>query len=196
MTPDGYDKAVPKILPAAMELKNEGATAISIMGTSLTFYKGVAFNDELTKTVAKATGLPTTTMSTGIVDGLRAAKAKRVAVATAYIDEVTRRLKMFLEESGFEVVAAKGLGYERIPEGAVTQDGLLNFSAGVFESVKGADALLISCGALKTIDLIVPLEKRCNVPVVSSTPHALWNAVKLAGVNGRVQGFGSVLAHG
>jgi len=196
MTPDGYDKAVPKILPAAMELKNEGATAISIMGTSLTFYKGAAFNDELTKTVAKATGLPTTTMSTGIVDGLRAAKAKRVAVATAYIDEVTRRLKMFLEESGFEVVAAKGLGYERIPEGAVTQDGLLNFSAGVFESVKGADSLLISCGALKTIDLLVPLEKRCSVPVVSSTPHALWSAVKLAGLNGRVQGFGSVLAHG
>ena len=36
MTPDGYDKAVPKILPAAMELKAEGATAISVMGTSLT----------------------------------------------------------------------------------------------------------------------------------------------------------------
>src|SRR4051794_33052364 len=35
MTPDGYDKAVPKILPAAMELKAEGATAISVMGTSL-----------------------------------------------------------------------------------------------------------------------------------------------------------------
>jgi arylmalonate decarboxylase len=119
-------------------------------------------------------------LSTGIVNGLRAAKAKRVAVATAYIDEVTRRLKMFLEESGFEVVAAKGLGYERIPEGAVTQDRLLNFSAGVFEGVKGGDALLISCGALKTIDLIVPLEKRCNVPVVSSTPHALRNAVKSA----------------
>jgi arylmalonate decarboxylase len=196
MTPEGYDKAIPKVLPAAMELAKEGATAISVMGTSLTFYKGAAFNEELTKTIAKATGLPTTTMSTGIVDGLRAAKAKRVAVATAYIDEVTRRLKVFLEESGFEVVAAKGLGYERVPEGAVTQDGLLKFSAEVFESKKGADALLISCGALKTIDLIVPLEQRCKVPVVSSTPHALWNGVKLAGLNGRVQGFGTVLAHG
>lgn len=196
MTPEGYDKAIPKVLPAAMELAKEGATAISVMGTSLTFYKGTAFNDELTQTVAKATGLPTTTMSTGIVDGLRAAKARRVAVATAYIDEVTKRLGMFLEQSGFEVVAAKGLGYERIPEGAVTQDGLFKFSAGVFEGARRADALLISCGALKTIDLIVPLEERCKVPVVSSTPHALWNAVKLAGLNGKVQGFGRVLANG
>jgi arylmalonate decarboxylase len=196
MTPEGYDKAIPKVLPAALALAKEGATAIGVMGTSLTFYKGVAFNEELTRTIAKATGLPTTTMSTGIVDGLRAAKAKRVAVATAYIDEVTRRLKVFLEESGFEVVAAKGLGYETIPEGAVTQDGLFTFSAGVFEGAQRADALLISCGALKTIDLLVPLEERCKVPVVSSRPHALWNAVKLAGLNGRVQGFGSVLAKG
>jgi len=196
MTPEGYDKAIPKVIPAAMELVQEGATAISVMGTSLTFYKGVKFNQELTDAVRKATGLPTTTMSTGIVEGLRAAKARRVAVATAYIDDVTNRLKIFLEESGFEVVAAKGLGYVRIPEGAVTQDSLLAFSASVFESASKADALLISCGALKTIDLVVPLETRCKVPVVSSTPHALWTSVKLAGVNGRVQGFGSVLANG
>jgi maleate isomerase len=84
----------------------------------------------------------------------------------------------------------------RIPEGAVTHDSLLAFSAGVFESASKADTLLISCGALKTIDLLVPLEARCHVPVVSSTPHALWNGVRLAGLDGRVQGFGTVLANG
>jgi arylmalonate decarboxylase len=196
MTPEGYDKAIPKVMPAAMELAKEGATAISVMGTSLTFYKGAKFNQELTDAIHKATGLPTTTMSTGIVEGLRAAKARRVAVATAYIDEVTRRLKVFLEESGFEVVAAKGLGYERVPEGAVTDKSLFAFSADVFDSATRADSLLISCGALKTLDLVVPLEQRCKVPVVSSTPHALWSGVRLAGLSGRVQGFGSILAKG
>ena len=53
----------------------------------------------------------------------------------------------------------------------------MKFSAGVFESAQRADALLISCGALKAIDLVVPLEERCQVPVVSSTPHALWSGV-------------------
>jgi hypothetical protein len=37
------------------------------MGTSLTFYKGRAFNENLTAQVKKATGVPVTTMSTGIV---------------------------------------------------------------------------------------------------------------------------------
>jgi len=193
MTPEGYDQAIPRVLPAALELAKEGATAISVMGTSLTFYKGAAFNRELTESVRKATGLPTTTMSTGIVEGLRAARARRVAVATAYIDEVTRRLTAFLEESGFEIAGAKGLGFVRVPD-TLTQEHLFGFSAGVYAEAKGADALLVSCGGLSTIDLVVPLEERCRVPVVTSTEHALWNAVRLAGLDGRVQGFGRVLA--
>ena len=165
------------------------------MGTSLTFYKGAAFNQELIASVTKATGLPCTSMSNGIVDGLRTAGAKRVAVATAYDDVVNATLQRFLTESGFEVVVIKGLGIQRFADrGPVTQDELLNFSAGVWESAKKSDTLLISCGALKTINLLVPLEARCKVPVVSSTPHALMNAVKLVGLSGRAMGYGSVLA--
>ena len=194
MTPEGYDSVVPKIVPAAEKLAKRGATGISIMGTSLTFYKGAAFNQELIASVTKATGLPCTSMSNGIVEGLRAAGGKRVAVATAYTDVVNATLKRFLEESGFEVVIVKGLGVERFEDRApVTHDELLNFSAGVWETAKKADTLLISCGALKTLDLIAPLEARCKVPVVSSTPHALMNAVRLVGLSGRAQGYGSVL---
>jgi len=195
MTPEGYDSVIDKIVPSAIELAKQGATAISVFGSSITFYKGAAFNKKLSDEVTKATGLPATTQSNGLIDGLRAAGARRVAVATAYNEEVTNRLKVFLHESGFEVVAAKGLGISlNIPQAA--QDGLLEFSAGVKESAPDADSLLISCGALKTLDLIVPLEKRCKVPVVSSQPHGLWNAVKLLGLNGRVEGYGSVLAKG
>jgi arylmalonate decarboxylase len=195
MTPAGYDSVIDKIVPTAMQLKKDGANAISIMGTSLTFYKGAAFNQQLQDAVKKATGLPTTTMSNGIVEGLRAGGAKKIAVATAYNEEVTDRLKIFLHESGFEVVKAKGLGILlNIPQSA--QDGLLDFSAAVKESAPNADSLLISCGGLKTLDLIVPLEKRCKVPVVSSQPHGLWNGVKLLGVSAKVQGYGMVLAKG
>ena len=194
LTPDGYDAAIPKVIPAAESLVREGATAISVMGTSLTFYKGRAFNEDLTARVKQATGVPVTTMSTGIVDGLRAAKAKRIAVATAYNVEVTDRLKAFLEEYGFQVLAAKGLGYEQIPTGGdIIDNRVMDFSAETFAAAKGADTLLISCGGLKTLDLIVPLEARCKVPVVSSTPHALMASVRLVGRSGRARGFGRVL---
>ena len=194
MTVEGYDEAVPRIIPAAQELAKQGAKVISVFGSSLTFYKGAKFNEELTQKVTKATGVPSTTQSNGLIDGLKTANAKRVAVATAYTDVVTGRLKMFLEEHGFTVTSAKGLGYEKIPEGAATQDILFKLGVEAYAKSNKADALVVSCGALRTLDLIVPLEKEIRVPVVSSTPHGLMNGVRLLGVSPRVQGFGMVFA--
>jgi arylmalonate decarboxylase len=194
MTPDAYDRVVDKIVPAAESLAKEGAQAISIMGTSLTFYKGAAFNQQLIDQVKKATGLPTTSMSTAIVQAARAVGARRIAVATAYADVVNERLRLFLEESGFTVLGVKGLGIERFEDAPpVTQEGLQKFSASVYDSMPTADALVISCGALKTLDLLVPLETHCKVPVISSTPHAFWDAVRMVGLSGQSKGFGRLL---
>ena len=194
MTLEGYEEAIPRVLPAAEELAKQGAKVISVFGSSLTFYKGAKFNQELTDKVTKLTGRPATTQSNGLVDGLKTANAKRIAVATAYTDIVTERLRLFLSEHGFEVTFAKGLGFERIPDGAATQEILFKLGAEVYANSKKADALVVSCGALRTLDLIVPLEKQVRVPVVSSTPHGLMNGVRLLGVSPRVQGFGMVFA--
>src|SRR5215831_15393243 len=193
MTLQSYEEAIPRAVPAAAALAKEGAKAISVFGSSLTFYKGAKFNEELTKQVTKATGLPATTQSNGLVDGLHVANARRVAVATAYTDIVTDRLKIFLEEHGFSVTFAKGLGFERIPEGAATQEILFKLGADAYANSKKADALVVSCGALRTLDLIVPLENHIKVPVVSSTPHGLMNGVRLLGVSPKAKGFGMVL---
>jgi arylmalonate decarboxylase len=195
MTPQGYDQVVERILPAAQAMAAQGASAIAVMGTSLTFYKGAAFNQDLQHRIAQATGLPATTMSTAIIEGLKAVGGRRLAVATAYNEDVSARLKSFLEEHAFEVLTVKGMGIERFEDRPpVTSEELLDFSAGVWQSAPQADALLISCGALKTLELLVPLEERCKVPVVSSLPHALWAGVRLLGLSGRVPGFGTLLS--
>jgi arylmalonate decarboxylase len=195
MTPEGYDQVVGRIVPAAQTMAAQGANAIAIMGTSLTFYKGAAFNQDLQQKIANATALPATTMSTAIIEGLRAVGGRRLAVATAYNEEVSARLKSFLQEQEFEVLVVKGMGIERFEDRPpVTSQELLEFSAGVSESAPKADALLISCGALKTLELLAPLEQRCKVPVVSSLPHALWAGVRLLGLSGRAPGYGTLLS--
>lgn len=195
MTPEGYDQVLDRIAPVARELARQGAQAIALMGTSLSFYKGAAFNRELTQRITTATGLPAVTMSTAVIEGLRSFGARRLAVATAYADEVNHRLQVFLEEEGFEVLQIRGLGIERVEDIlGVTQDRLLKFSAEVVESAPGADALLVSCGGLRTLDLIAPLEQRCKVPVVSSLPHALRAGVRLLGQSGRSPGYGRLLS--
>jgi arylmalonate decarboxylase len=194
MTPEGYDAVLDDIPPAARKLKEAGAQAIVLMGTSLTFYKGAAFNKRLMETVAEASGLPATTMSNGVIEGLREVKGKRLAVATAYNDEVNERLRVFLGESGFEVLALKGLGIEAVAGvDDVTQDQLLNFGAEVFQSAPEADAMLVSCGGFRTLEIIAPLEERTKVPVISSTPHTLWAGVRLLGLSGSSPGYGTLL---
>jgi arylmalonate decarboxylase len=195
MTPEGYEGVIDKIVPAAERLAQGGAQAIGIMGTSLTFYKGAAFNRQLIEEVTRATGLPATTMSTALVDGLRIFGARKLAVATAYSDEVNQLLATFLEESGYLVAHVEGLGFTRIGmAGTVPQTDLLDFSVRVWEKSAGADAIVVSCGGLRTLEMLAPLEHRCGAPVVSSMPHAIWAAVRLLGSTRPVSGYGQLLA--
>lgn len=194
MTIESYNEAIPRALPRAQDLAKEGADLISVFGSSITFYKGAAFNKELTDKVTALTGLPATTQSNGLVDGLKHVNAKRVAVATAYTDIVTERLKIFLTEHGFDVVSAKGLGYERIPEGAATEKILHDLGVESYRLAGKADALVMSCGGLRTLDVIVPLEDVIGVPVVSSTPHGLWHCARMLGVKKPIEGFGMAMA--
>ncbi|MFZ0117842.1 MAG: arylmalonate decarboxylase, partial [Xanthobacteraceae bacterium] len=71
LTPEGYDQAFYKIVPAADNLAKRGVDAIMVIGTSLTFYRGPEFNEYLIREIHKRTALPVSTMSTAIVDGLR-----------------------------------------------------------------------------------------------------------------------------
>ncbi|MGD8340579.1 MAG: aspartate/glutamate racemase family protein [Gammaproteobacteria bacterium] len=197
MTPDGYDAVVGLIPAAAERLAEAGAEAIELTGTSLTFYQGEAFNRQLRDTVTRASGLPATTMSDGVIEGLKAVGAERVAVATAYNDEVNNRLRAFLIEHGLEPLVITGLGIEAVADvDRVTQNDLLEFGVRVRESAAAADSLLVSCGGFRTLELIAPIESRTGVPVISSMPHGLWAGARLVGLSGLAPGYGRLLSTG
>jgi len=194
MTIESYEEAIPRVLPRAMELAEAGADLISVFGSSITFYRGREFHEDLIRQVTEHTGKPATTQSAGLLDGLRHINAKRVVLATAYTDVVMDRLRIFLEEHDFDVVGAQGLGYVTIPEGAATGPILHELGIAAYSSSSRVDAVVMSCGALRTLDVISPLEDEISVPVVSSTPHGLWHCARMLGVDARIDGFGMVMA--
>lgn len=173
--PEDFDRLIERVLPVGSKLSAEGASVIVMMAPPVSFFRGTAFNQRLSSELTRATGLPSITASTAIVEGLRAVQARRVAVATVYTDEISLHLQGFLEQSGFEVVTVKGLGLERFEESApiaeiVTNEELLEFTVKLRESRPEADAMLIASGYQSTLELIVPIEKRCQIPVVTATP--------------------------
>src|SRR6185503_15078100 len=84
-------------------LAEKGVDAIMVIGTSLTFYRGPEAHERLLERLRATTGLPVSTMSQAVIDGLREVGAKDVAVATAYTEIVNNRLKELLGAAGFRV---------------------------------------------------------------------------------------------
>ncbi|SFQ13191.1 arylmalonate decarboxylase [Variovorax sp. 770b2] len=191
----GYTEVIDSVIGKALELKADGVSAVSLMGTSLSFFRGAAFNRQLEVEMARATGLACTTMSNAIVTGLRSLNVRRVAVATAYIDEVNVHLRRYLEQNDFEPLALEGLSISDVQEvGTVPTQVLVDLSRKVFEAQPGADGILISCGGLVTLDAVREVEALLKVPVVSSSPAGFWDLVRKAGLDARSPGHGRLFA--
>lgn len=194
ITPDGYDGVIDRVGDLARDLARQGADAVVLMGTSLSFYRGVAFNNHLLATMRAASGRPVTTMSTAVVDALQVLGVTRLAVATAYGDSVNVRLKEFLVDSGFIVEALEAFQLDTVKQvQAVADADLLALGHRAHRSAPNAEALLISCGGLHTLSVTVPLEAQCGVPVVSSALAGAWASMRLLGLEAREPGRGRLL---
>jgi arylmalonate decarboxylase len=181
-----YERLQDRIGPAARSLVDKGADAILLLGTSVTFYRGSAYNQRVIDSIRTATSRPATTMSSGIVDAIRVVNGKRLAVASGYTEEVNAQFRVFLEGSGFDVVALRGLGLLTPPDN-LSRHELEGFVVDVCRAAPNADAVVVAFASTRTLELIAPLEKRCTVPVISARPHAFWAGVRLLGLNAAVK---------
>jgi arylmalonate decarboxylase len=194
LTPEGYEPAWNGILPAAEYLAKQNVDAIMVIGTSLTFYRGPEAHDRLLEQLRERTGLPVSTMSQSIIDGLREVGAKHVAVATAYTDIVNQRLKELLAAAGIETLSLQCFDLLELGgPSKKTEADIIELSSTAVASATGAEGILISCGGLRTLGVAEPLEASHRIPVVSSATAAFWAAMRLVGESGQVSGYGRLL---
>lgn len=195
ISPEGFDTVADRILALAVELRDAGADAISLMGTSLSFYRGLEFTDALRDRMQEATGLPCTTMSHAIVASLRQLGIRRVAVATAYIDTLNERLVSYLASCGIAVTHIEGLSITGVDAvGQVSADTLMALAERTVAADRSAQGLLISCGGLLTLDTHVPLEDKLGLPATSSSPAGFWDLMRVAGLDPASPGHGRLFA--
>ena len=166
-----------------------------VIGTSLTFYRGAESHDAAAREAARATGLPVSTMSQAVVDGLRAFGARRIAVAHRLCGRGEQAPRASSRRrNGFEVLALEGFGLFGFGEpGRKSEADIIALSIKVCAEAPAAEGLLISCGGLRTLGVAKPIEERHGIPVVSSTQAAFWAAMRLVGESGQVAGYGRLL---
>jgi arylmalonate decarboxylase len=74
-----------------------------------------------------------------------------------------------------------------------TEQEIIELTAAACAKAPTAQAALISCGGLRTLNCAKPIEERCHVPVVTSTQSAFWAALRLVGESGQISGYGQML---
>lgn len=100
--------------------------------------------------IESATGTRATTTSTSIKLALQQLGAKKIALVTPYSLEINGILTRFLNADGFDVVSQSAMGIEKpafLPPEAAYQAVIDTFT-------DEADAVLISCTNLRTLEVI------------------------------------------
>ncbi|TQM38680.1 maleate cis-trans isomerase family protein [Pseudonocardia cypriaca] len=146
--------------------------------TSGSFVDGAAGEEVLRRTMEDAGAPAARTTSGALIAALRVLGVSRLAIATPYVEPVTRRLVAYLAEHGVSTVSSEGLGL-------LGNIWRVTYSQ-VVEIVRAADnpaaeALFISCTNVPTYDLIEPLEQALGKPVLTANQVTMWAALRAMG---------------
>jgi maleate isomerase len=163
-----------------------GCTASSIV-------QGIDYDRHLREEIQGKFNVPSTTAAYAILQAASTLGARKVSLVSPYTAEVASAEHDFFESAGLKVLGGAHLGISdgfRLAE--PDADDL--FRLGLDGWNDASDALLISCLNTRSHAVIAALEQSIGKPVITSTQATLWHALRLAGVNDRIEGFGKLLS--
>jgi maleate isomerase len=164
---------------------------VALAHTAVSYLTGFAGELGLLARVEALAGTRGLTAAAAITAALAHLRVRRIALATPYPDAISASGHRYWQAAGFDVVAAHRLDgvasiYDETEERA--------YALGRQADVPDADALLISGTGLPTAGVIERLEKDLGKPVVTSQAAVLWRALRMAGIDDPVRGYGRLLA--
>ncbi|SMD03849.1 maleate isomerase [Fulvimarina manganoxydans] len=113
-------------------------------------------------------------------EGLKALGAKRISLLTPYSFAVSRPMAAYFGTHGFEVDRLTALEIQSDTAMAeLSPDSIVD--AAVEAVSPEADALFISCTALRSVSVVDRIEEKIGRPVVTSNQAAVWRCLAACG---------------
>jgi maleate cis-trans isomerase len=143
--------------------------------------------------ITAATGIPGLVTSDALAAAFQALRMRRVVLLSPYVAPVHQREIAYLQYLGLEVVGEAALGID-------TNDAMARLSPTQLEKWaitqlnNRADGYFLSCTALRTAELIAPLEQRLGRPVLTSNQVMVWHALRDAGLSDGDTAWGQLMA--
>ena len=104
---------------------------------------------------------------------------------------MTDELARYFAAHGPEVVNSASLGLSDDRDMARVSEASI-IAAGAEACAPEADALFLSCTALRALGCVERLEDRIGKPVITSNQAMIWRCLRLAGINDPIQGYGRI----
>lgn len=137
-------------------------------------------------------GVPVTNPIEAIVAAFSALGRSRIGVVTPYSEAVTMPIIDRLEDDGLEVTSFGSFLIE--DDLTVARVSPSTVAAGV-QQVRDAapcDAVFVSCTSVRLYQDVDRLEAELGIPVISSNLALAWRLLRLAGIDDRFDGFGTL----
>jgi maleate isomerase len=178
-TPENLRKMQPALGKAArLILPDEELDAICYSCTSASVVIGDA---EVEAAIHRGKpGVAVVTPPQAAIRGLRALGARRISVLTPYTIETSRPMAAYFAAAGFDLASFTCLGFDDDREMARIAPGALVDIARE-ATAADAEALFISCTALRAAIAVPEIEGAVGRPVVSSNLATAWNCLRLCG---------------
>lgn len=194
-TPIELEKLAEDVLYGAELLATAKPDVISYACTSSAFIKGAEYERNIIQKIEKISGAKGTSMALSVVEAFVSLNVKKIVLVTPYLQEIVDVEKRYLKSFGLEVVHSETLGNQE-PLAVMARPPWENFrfALNAYQKAPRAEAIFISCGAMRTLEIIEYLEKETGKPVFSSNQCHAWMCLKLAGIREPIYGFGSLLA--
>lgn len=187
-------------LAAMAENVEEAASLLSDVKPTLIGFHCTAVStssEELEQSILQrarsASGMDVVATSQAITGALNALGARRLVLVTPYVEHINASEIAFLNRRGFEVDDAFGLGIFHAHEMAAVEPDEW-YDLVLSRHHDDTDIYFISCTAVRSLEVIEPLEKRLGKPVITSNQAMAWHTLRTMGVNDRMAGWGRLLS--
>ena len=178
-TPENLRRMQPALSAGAgLILPGEPLDAICYSCTSASVVIG---DDEVAAAVsAGKPGVPVVTPPLAAVAALNALGARLISVLTPYLTETAEPMARYFLGHGFELSSftCLGLDDDRVMA-RISHDSLVETAVATTDPA--AEALFISCTALRAAAVVPEIERRIGRPVVTSNLASAWACLRLCG---------------
>lgn len=150
--------------------------------TSATLTHGTGFDIELAARIKAGSGALSLTAAGSLVEGIKALGATRVGFASPYLGEINDQAVQFLSDSDISVIRRADIGRAlgNYGQGELTPNEVFDLACQADHP--DAEAIVLSCTDMRSVEAIQRIEDRLGKPVVTSNQAMVFAVMRALGL--------------